>query len=457
MSRRYSDVSDYDSGEEGVLIVDEAPVATPSRRGGGRKRAASPPVQERRKRARAKPLVSEEEEDEAEETAAAAARPARRKGEDGEEEEGARPPRPVTPSLAVARPLLQLDAQEQKWQRAMDLAAQMLVPLKVDVKGLTLLPDGSTLECFRRGAQAWLNERKISCQLTFSTQKSLLTVMARFLLDFVVKAAGLKTPEWNPCGCVIWQHRSGSEGLHCLHGLPMINKEQLVEMDLNSENGQRALRETPERAKITTNRWGRNVVQLRNDGAMCCSHDVGSAPNTFSARSCGLFYSEGSKAQQAFEQLKAFQKACYPRMGNAETHLLMPLVCDCGWGCRQVPLLGRQTCKITPFALSGSAALNPQLVEDPKILASVTHPAVLVFQCYNPVYRGSRGNPQKNCDFKISAPDVMLALQLTKQMWAALMQTRPPLTVPEFKWGPQFQVQNTIFPVGTEDDDESLF
>ena len=59
MSRRYSDVSDYDSGEEGVLIVDEAPVATPSRRGGGRKRAASPPVQERRKRARAKPLVSE--------------------------------------------------------------------------------------------------------------------------------------------------------------------------------------------------------------------------------------------------------------------------------------------------------------------------------------------------------------------------------------------------------------
>lgn len=377
------------------------------------------------------------------------------------------PPTPsplVKPNLDVAaapepQPQPMLDAQEQNWQQAMELAVNICVPLKVEIKDLTLLTDAGTLECLRKAAHAWMQEKKIAPNLTFSTHKSLLTLMARFLLDFIMRSCGLKSAV-NISGCAIWDHGcTDGAGLRCLHGVGMLNKDHIVEMDVNSENGQRALKEQPNKAKITTNRWGRTVVQLKNEDARCCLQDAGTASGLFSNQSCGLFFNEGSKAEDAFYQIMSLQQACYPKMPDAGRRLLLPIKCDCNWGQAVMPLLGRQVCKMTPFALSSASNVDKSLVQDPKLLATLNHPHILVFQCCNPVYRNSKATPQKNCDFKLSAPDVMTALQLAKKMWQSCVEKTAPVCVPEFRWSPEYQYQNTLLPTthASEDADERLF
>uniref|UniRef100_A0AAU6S559 DNA-binding protein n=1 Tax=Rhinolophus ferrumequinum adenovirus TaxID=3140013 RepID=A0AAU6S559_9ADEN len=359
---------------------------------------------------------------------------------------------------AAIPPAPRLDAQEQMWQMAMDMAVEICVPLKVDVKDLTLLPDASTIECFRKAAQAWLNEKKIFINLTFSTQKSLQTMMARFLLDFIMRNSGLQA-NVNITGAAIWEHHcTDGTGLKCLHGTTMLCKDHTIEMDVNSENGQRALKEQPTKTKITTNRWGRNVVQVKNEEARCCIQDAKAGSGLFTAQSCGMFYSEGPKAEEAFRQIMELQMACYPKMPNAGTRLLMPIKCDCNWGNEALPLLGRQVCKITPFAMSSATNVDKSLVHDKKMLATLNNPSVLVFQCCNPVYRSSKAAPQKNCDFKLSAPDMITSLQLAKQMWQDVTKKVAPVQIPEFKWQAMYQYQNTILPTThAADDDDNLF
>ncbi|ALE15306.1 DBP [bottlenose dolphin adenovirus 2] len=349
-----------------------------------------------------------------------------------------------------------LNTDELKWQQAMDLAVKLLVAQRVDIKDLTLLPDSPTLECFKRCAQSWLTEKKVFFQLSFSTHKTMIVMVGRFLLDFVLKSAGLKTPNWNPSGVVVWKHGC-EESLKCLHGLTMINKEQIIEMDVGSENAQRALKENPSGTKVVPNRWGRNVVQIKNSNAMACVCDASTAPNNFTNLSCGMFYTDGDKALEAFKQVMAFVQASYPKMQTARSHILFPINCDCNWGNCQIPLLGRQTCKITPFSVNSAHGIDKSQVDDPKILATLNHPSMLVFQCYNPVFRNSKANANKNCDFKISSVDLVAALQLAKRIWMDIIQTPAPVLLPEFKWESKYQVQNTILPTGQEDNDDSLF
>lgn len=437
----YEDISDSD--EEGKLVIDETPRVKKVTK---RRKATedltpptTPDIVEPASRKKVRVLDSDDEA------------PSTSKGK----KRSVVPKPNVSPAAKISRKLL--DQNEMKWQKAMDVAVSFLVPLKVDIKDLTLLPDAGTMECFRKGVQSWLNEQKRFVPLTFSTQKSLQTVVARFVFDFVLRAAEICPSDWNPNGCVVWEHKTNEEKLYCLHGLPMINKEQIVEMDINSENGQRALKESPERAKIVTNKWGRSVVQMKNADAMCCFYDLKSSLNSFSSESCGYFYSDGNKARQGFYQIRDFVKAMYPQMPKAGEMLLMPLVCECNYGHHVIPLLGKQTCKVTPFALNAVSNIDRSLVEDAKVLATLNNPVVLVFQCCNPVYRNTKANPQKNCDFKISSTDVVMALQLAKQMWSSLTGTKASIVVQEFKWQPQYRVQNTLLPTGQDDADECLF
>lgn len=364
------------------------------------------------------------------------------------------------PSLSIANPLNKMMANEVKYQAAMDVAVSILVPLKVDIKNLTLLPDQPTLECFTKAAQAWMSEKRVSPTLTYTTGKTFKTMVGRLLFSFVTKQAGLNCGNWEPSGLALWRHNCSPEkGLHCFHGTPMISKEHMIEMDLASENAQRALKETPQRAKVVANKWGRQVVQLLNNDAACCPHDVACAPGSFSNKSCGMFYTEGLKALTAFSQISAYQRACYPNMSKSEELIVIPVKCDCNWANSPTPIQGRQICKISPFVLNGLSGVDKNQVEDERVLASLNNPAVLVFQCCNPVYRGSKNaSSTKNCDFKISAPDLITAVQLAKKIWNDLVKTEPaPLSFAEFKWSPQLQVQNTVLPIGLDDEDDSLF
>lgn len=362
-----------------------------------------------------------------------------------------------TPLKTAARakaPTVGVD--ETSWQKAMDIAVQICTPLKVDIKDLTLLPDAGTLICFRKAAQSWMSENKIYAPLTYSTQNSLVTMIGRFIFGFVIKTANLSC-EWNPSGCAIWNHKSTQgQSLKCLHGTAMITREHVVEMDISSENAQKALKETPDKAKVTTNKWNRSIVQLKSSDAKACANDSMVPSGTFSSKSCGMFFTDGNKVVHGLEQIMALQAACYPKMNNASTHLLMPVTCDCNWG-DSLMLLGRQVCKMTPFALNAVSNMDVSRINDPKLLATINHPVVLVFQCCNPVWRASRTNPQKNCDFKISAPDVMAALQLAKQMWMSIMKSQAPVTIPEFKWSQKLQYQSTLLPTPQSDNDDALF
>ncbi|AFD21981.1 DNA-binding protein [Simian adenovirus A1258] len=340
------------------------------------------------------------------------------------------------------------------WEKGMAVMHVLMDKYKIEKEergAFDFMPQ--SFEVYRKICHTWLQEDLKYCPLTFSSQKTFSAMMGRFLNKYVLLHAGIENPmykNWEPTGCVVWEHRCTlQEGqLMCLHGLPMIAKDHVVEMDVSSEAGQRALKETPQLAKVVQNRWGRNVVQLRHDNARCCMFDAQCANNVFSGKSCGMFYSDGGKAQQAFRQIEAYMQAAYPHMQRGQKHLLMPLRCDCNYLGDAVPRAGRQVCKVTPFALPNAEDMKNDEVTDPVALASLNHPSLLVFQCANPAYRNTRATNQVNCDFKISATDVLLALQLVRNLWHDhfVEAGLPKMVLPEFKWQPRYQYKNLTLP-----------
>lgn len=438
-------VTDSDSGEDGLFPPSPPPPLPPKKRRYRVGKDGKPQI--------AKPVI-DEDDDEVQPKAPKKSKKRAHDATDGSSQAPVVLPSTSSSTGAVFRSLT--NSSEAAWQKGMDLALGILVPLKVDHKELTLLPDAGTLECFRKAVQAWMGSEKVFVNYTYTTQKSFQSLVGRIIFDMVLRSAGLDAGKWNPSSLAVWRH--GCQGrLMCLHGSVMLSKDQLIEMDVNSENGQRALRETPDKCKIISNRWGRQVVQLKNCDAMCCALDAGSTGGNFSSKSCGVFFTEGSKALQAFDQISAFQRACYPKMAEAGDFMLLPTKCDCNYGPSGIPLLGRQLPKITPYNINATAAVDKNQVEDPKMLATLNNPSVLVFQCCNPVRPGSKGVAGKNCDMKISSVDVVSAVQLAKRMWQSTTNTQPVCKFPEFKWSPEYQVQNTILPQGVDDTDESLF
>ncbi|AIT70984.1 single-stranded DNA-binding protein [Simian adenovirus DM-2014] len=351
------------------------------------------------------------------------------------------------------------------WEKGMEFMMVLMEKYKVDKElrsTFKFLPDQA--EVYRKICQAWMNEEYKHNTLTFTSHKSFISMMGRFLMAYIQLYAGVESKLWEPTGCVAWEHQcTETEGeLKCLHGLTMIVKEQLIEMDVTSENAQRALKETPAKAKVVQNRWGRSVVQVRNEDARCCMFDASCSPNTFSNKSCGLFYSEGGKAQTAFRQIEAFMQACYPHMVRGLKHLLMPIRCNC-FTRPEMFRGGRQTCKITPFALNVENVHVEDMVDygyhDRVLRANVSNPSVLVFQCGNVLHRNSKASNQVNCDFKISAPDVIGALQLVRQLWQDHLPDTvlPKLVIPEFKWHAKYQYCNLTLPVAHVDFEMSAF
>ena len=136
--------------------------------------------------------------------------------------------------------------------------------------------------------------------------------------------------------------------------------------------------------------------------------------------------------------------------------MLMPVHCECNHKPHSVPFLGRQLCKMTPFGLSNAEDLDKDQISDKSVLASVKHPSLMVFQCCNPVYRNSRAQSTgPNCDFKISAPDMLGALQMSRRMWSETFPEIPvpKLVIPEFKWQPKYQYRNVALPSAAHNDE----
>ena len=375
-----------------------------------------------------------------------------------EGKDGKRIVEPATPGILNVRNPLSLPLVSS-WEKGMDTMNVLMDRYRVD-SGLhdayKLMPEQT--EIFQKMCQTWMNEEARALQLTFTTQKSFSTVMGRLLQGYIFSHSGIAHKNWECTGSALWDHGCTEvEGqLKCLHGMVMIHKDHVVEMDVTSENGQRALKEQPSKAKVTQNRWGRSVVQLTSHDARCCVQDAGCGNNQFSGKSCGLFFSEGAKAQQAFKQITAFVKALYPNMQRGAGMMLMPVHCECNHKPHSVPFLGRQLCKMTPFGLSNAEDLDKDQISDKSVLASVRYPSLMVFQCCNPVYRNSRAQSTgPNCDFKISAPDMLGALQMSRRMWSETFPEIPvpKLVIPEFKWQPKYQYRNVALPSAAHNDE----
>ena len=394
------------------------------------------------------------------------------------------PPREEAPAAesSPSPPLGPNEEVERRWQLGRDIVEALLSPLKVDCSAVTLLPDKATLEAFRAGAQAWLNQNGCNPQLNYSNKESFAEQMARFLFQLTLSCIGGEGAAsaggaTNVTGCAVWvqaeSHVSAQEAgtssvIRCYHNEPMVARDHTVEMDVTSEAGKRALEEQPDRARVTQNRWGRNVVRLTNPDALCCKSDVALAGGAHSAESCGMFFTDGPKLRLALAQSGAYQAACYPSMREAHTRLLAVLRCRCNWhSCasrRPVVQLGRQVCRVSPFQLSAAAQLNPDSFEDPRYQASIRYPALLVFQCCNPVFRrggasgGGRGAEAPTCDWKLSAPDLLNAVQLAKRMWSSVIGDRyplPTLRIPELRWHDSLRYQTALLPQPAGDVEEA--
>lgn len=360
---------------------------------------------------------------------------------------------------------------EQRWQRGRDLIEKIFQPLKCDPSRVTLLPDAETLAALRGACQAWMNTRRQNPQLNFSSRTSFAEQMARFLLQLVLQA----TDELgrDVTGCAVWRQPvdfsaddqvNGPVGLRCYHGDSMVAREHIVEMSVTSEAGKRALSEQAEQAKVVQNEFGRSVVRLVYDDALICAKDARMPSGQHSSESCGLFFSDSVKMRTALAQYAAFQKACFPQMGEeAGRHLAVVLRCRCNWSAASSPKptvqLGRQTCRPTPFQLTSASQLDAESLDDDRLRASVHFPCLLVFQCCNPSFRGgarSGGAGQcetPSCDWKLSAPDLLNAAQLAKNLWRDLLteEPLPPLRLPELRWHQSLRYQPALLPQQVSD------
>lgn len=378
----------------------------------------------------------------------------------------------TTASAAAAQPT---PSVEQKWQRGRDLVEKLFQPLKCDPSKVTLLPDAETLSAIRGACQAWMNTRRQNPQLNFSTRLSFAEQMARFVLQMILQA----TDEIgrDVTGCAVWKQPvdysaddnvSKPTPVRCYHGEMLIPREHTIEMSVTSEAGKRALSEQPELAKVVQNEWGRSVVRICHDDALMCIKDAQMPSGQHGQESCGLFFSDAVKLRTCLAQYAAFQKACFPGMGDeaAGKHLAVVLRCRCNWSasCAPKPVtqLGRQTCRLIPYQLSSASQLDAESLEDERLKASVYYPCLLVFNCCNPVFRGSRsaGAGQcetQSCDWKLSAPDLLNAVQMAKNMWRDLLPAEPlpPLRIPELRWHNSLRFQPALLPqqvVGNDPD-----
>lgn len=379
-----------------------------------------------------------------------------------------------SPHAGRAQPAPQ-PSVEQKWQRGRDLVEKMFQPLKCDPSKVTLLPDAETMCAIRGACQAWMNTRRQNPQLNFSTRLSFAEQMARFVLQMILQA----TDEIgrDVTGCAVWKQPvdysaddnvSKPTPVRCYHGEMLIPREHTIEMSVTSEAGKRALSEQPELAKVVQNEWGRSVVRICHDDALMCIKDAQMPSGQHGQESCGLFFSDAVKLRTCLAQYAAFQKACFPGMGDeaAGKHLAVVLRCRCNWSASCAPKpstqLGRQTCRLIPYQLSSASQLDAESLEDDRLKASVYYPCLLVFNCCNPVFRGSRSSgagqcETQSCDWKLSAPDLLNAVQMAKNMWRDLLpeEPLPPLRIPELRWHNSLRFQPALLPqqvVGNDPD-----
>lgn len=326
--------------------------------------------------------------------------------------------------------------------------------LKIELGNFQFLPEDNPCE---KLISNYLKTKKLST--CFSSMKTIQVVGARVLYGMVCNSAGM-VANFNAYGLMLWRH-GWQANAKCWHGEPLYERVNEIDLPGTSENGMNAMKDG--KGVVTVNKYGRSVVRITQDHAGCCFEDKNMKFGQNAPNSCGATYSDTGKAKLAMKHAAEYGACIFPnaRKQMAE-YLIVPSSCMCNYGGKSI--MGKQLCRITPYTLSGAEGINPEGVS-PEQSVSCRFPAVFVFQCCNTGARRGTDTP-KQCEFKVSYPDLMSATMLVKMLWNECFNESVKLNFPVFKWKNEYKVRTAMLPVcpviadeddnpfGLDDDDE---
>lgn len=296
-------------------------------------------------------------------------------------------------------------------------------------------------------------------RLTFSNFDSFHCQIGRFVAAMVYHLAGLE-PRFVPGGSHIWRHGwKGCVTPKCLHGSPMVVKPRTVELNPASEAGKRAIAE--QGGNIERNRFGRQVVVLRFDNNTVCHKDKEHTGFLYphATGSCAMSFSDGAKALSAMKHDIAWTLALYPKADRSRTEqcVLMSTNCNCNYAVESA-VSGRQTCRMTPYKLSGIDDISTEMAEKrPDMKAHLKYPHTMVYTCCNPAAPGGTGstaagggrggpkrNPEKSCSWRISYMDLRYAYVYATEIVNTLLGMEAVSHVPEFRWSDKYAFKTEV-------------
>ncbi|QQM18093.1 early E2A DNA-binding protein [Psittacine adenovirus 2] len=359
------------------------------------------------------------------------------------------------------------DEVEANHQKAMQLAAALsgLFGCSADINVLPIS------DFWPKIVETYVRKNKPDLCLTISNNKSFNHFCGRLVASFTYAQSGLVC-HFNSLGTAIWLHQwkaqAGSVILRCFHGEKMVDKPITYHFSPHSEEGARALLNGEGKTEKGKNQ--REVVKLTNSDNIVCHFDKDcSFPVIHTGNSCGLIFGNKNKAEAAYQHNVHWTSAMFPKANQADIKNKMIIVtkCFCNFG-SNIPQLGRQMCKLTPFEIPGANDIDEELCSDEMMRATAKYKNTFVFQCCNPVNVKKTNKTEtggKHCDFKLSMIDIRLAMKLSKEIWNKLKDTLPDTDIitpkiqfPLFEFDPKkHSFKNAIVVHYTPENDDDPF
>lgn len=356
---------------------------------------------------------------------------------------------------------LRKDPVEYSAQRAMSCLEKVCNFLEVKWHGASITPDNAVWS--KIGAN-FMRKFHSDYRLTFTSYESFNTQIGRFLAAAIYACADLE-PKFTPGGVFVWRHGwFDSQTPRCLHGVEMNTKPRTVELSPSSEAGKRAIAE--QGGAIERNRFNRQVVVLRFDKNVVCFKDAshGGYPFAHVHGSCGMSFSDAEKSMSAMRHDVEWTKALYPNADarRVEECILLCVSCMCNYA-HGGPVAGRQTCRMTPYKLSGADEITTEMQKSRRDMrAHKMYPNTMVFTCCNPQSPNPRASGaganklnEKTCGWRISSMDLRYSYVFANELFAKVFGRQPKTNITEFKWNDGFafktDVITPISPLQSED------
>lgn len=337
-----------------------------------------------------------------------------------------------------------------KIQKALDACWKLGEKFKVPTEGCTLNPTEKHLE---RIFAAYAKTKKQTF-LTYSNVKSFHAFGGRLLFAAICDLAKLK-PKFEPTGAAVWRHQwfDEPEDVRCFHGTPMFTKEISYRVKADSERGFQALKKGEGELEESKSDKDPPMVLIKmSKFAVCFKDQYERKSGSFSRDSCGVTFSDIDKAYAAAKNAEAFNAAAFPKSKSVSGLLMIVTCCECNYAGQQVE--GRQTTKITPWAISEARTKSMSHTENGNYASACDqYPYVFVFQCCkfqgsnNPTGAGRsvKQDAAKPCDFRLSYTDAIKALVLVKTMASEYLDSCK-VHIPRFVWQDCWRVKNAITP-----------